>query len=85
MLDPQPMLLLGNVLNQGSQVISDLQLIFRRIIEDVKGHLVADTAATQERIRNDSGQDLVQAFVKGFTHGFTWMQRNTYVSLLVVR
>ena len=84
-LDPQAMLLLGNVVEQRAQVIPDPQFVFGRVIEDVEGDLVADAAAAQELIGDDPGQNLVQAFVERIAHGATWMQRRTYSSLLAFR
>ena len=42
-LDPQPVLLLRDVVEQRAQVIPDPQFVFGRVIEDVEGDLVADT------------------------------------------
>ena len=85
MLDPQPVLLLRNVVEQRAQVIPDPQFVFGRVVEDVEGDLVADAAAAQELIGDDPGQNLVQAFVEGIAHGATWMQRRTYSSWLAFR
>ena len=76
-LDPQPVLLPGDVVEERVEVVPDPQFVFGRVVEDVKGDLVAEAAAAQEVIGDDPGQNLVQALVEGIAHGATWMQRRT--------
>ena len=68
-LDPQTRLLLGDVVEQEADVLPDPQLVFRRVIEDVEGDLVAEAAAAQEVVGGDPGQNLVQRSVSGSLMG----------------
>jgi hypothetical protein len=45
-------------------VLPNSKLFLRRIIENIEGDLVADTAAAEELIRRNLRQDLVQSLVQ---------------------
>ena len=58
-------------------VLADTQFGFRRIVKDVECNLVAQACATQEGLRGDGRENLIQSVCKPISHGATWMQRST--------
>jgi hypothetical protein len=78
-VDPQPRRLLRDLAEQEGDVFAHPEFVFRRVVEDVEGDLVADAGAAQELVGDDPRQDLVQAFGQR-CHGDTCMQRRTYSS-----
>jgi hypothetical protein len=62
----------GDVFEQGAEIITDAEFVFRGVIKDVEGNFVAYPAATEEVIREDSGQNPIESFVEWFIfHGAT--------------
>jgi hypothetical protein len=53
--------LLGNVVQEELDVVADPQFVFRRVIKDIEGNLVADAFATQESVRGHFRQYLIES------------------------
>ncbi len=79
-LDPQPWLLLGDVVEQEPDVLPDPEFVLGRVVEDVEGDLVADPAAAEEVVGDEPRQNLIEPVGQRVAHGNTWMQRSTYAS-----
>ena len=83
-IDPEPRLLLGDVVEQEPDVIPDPKLVFRRVVEDVEGDLVADPAAARGgRRRRASAGSCSAGRSTVVAHGYAWMQPED-VCLVVV-
>jgi hypothetical protein len=74
---PQAGSLFGKVIPQKHEVLSDAQLGFRWVVEDVEGDLVAEALPLEEVIRGDSRQNLIQSVGQRIAHGRTLIQCKT--------
>ena len=71
MPDSKIVLRLFEVIGERPEVFPHPQLFLGRVVEDVVGDLVPQPAAAEKIVRDDLGEDLVQPFVEGVTHGAT--------------
>jgi len=76
-LNPQGGFQLWQLLQQEADMVTDLKLLFGRIVEDVECDLVSDAAAGQELIGTDPRQDSIEPLCKGPHHSATLMHRRT--------
>src|SRR5215471_14993762 len=74
-----------HVIQEERDMLTDTQFSFRRIIENVKGNLVAQPFAPQKGIRGNGRQNLIQSLRESIVHEVTCMQRSTYCSWCDVR
>ena len=59
MFQPESWFLFRNMIEKKTNVLSDLQFVFRGIVKDVERNLVSEAFAAEKVIGSDAGKDLV--------------------------